>query len=213
METEKLIAMLAREPEPVPGAAVGRRFAAALAAGTVGATILLLAFLGVRIDLVQAMRDPMFWAKAALPAAVLAVALQAATRLARPGMRVGHAFEAALVPVVAIWLLAAFALLAAAPGERLGLFLGNTWASCPFNIGLLALPALAASFWAMKGLAPTRPGWAGAFSGLVAGATGALVYCLHCPEMAAPFVGTWYVLGIALPAIAGRVMGPLLLRW
>lgn len=134
-------------------------------------------------------------------------------RLARPGRRLGHAAEALLVSVGAIWLLALASLLAAAPGGRLALVLGETWAECPLNIAMLSVPAFAAAFWAMRGLAPTRPALAGAFSGLVAGALGALVYCLHCPEMAPPFLGTWYVLGMALPALAGALAGPRLLRW
>jgi hypothetical protein len=40
-----------------------------------------------------------------------------------------------------------------------------------------------------------------------------LVYTLHCPELAAPFLGLWYVLGMLLPALAGAALGPWLLRW
>lgn len=213
METGKLIAMLAKDAAPVAPGAVRRRYGAALAAGSAGALLLLLAWMGVRPDIAQAARDPMFWVKLALPVALLAVALAAATRLARPGARVGLAAEALLLPVGGIWILAGVALAAAAPGERMALVLGETWASCPFNIAALSVPAFAASFWAMKGLAPTRPAVAGAFSGLLAGSVGAAAYCLHCPEMAPPFLGTWYLLGMALPAVAGAVAGPRLLRW
>jgi hypothetical protein len=31
--------------------------------------------------------------------------------------------------------------------------------------------------------------------------------------MAAPFLATWYVLGILIPAILGALLGPRLLRW
>jgi hypothetical protein len=213
METEKLVAMLAKDAGPVAAGAVGRRYGAAIAAGGAGALLLMVASFGVRPDIAQAAREPMFWVKLALPCALLVLALVAAARLARPGARVGHAAEALLVPVGAIWVLAGVALLSAAPGERLALLLGNTWASCPFNIALLSLPAFATSFWAMKGLAPTRPALAGAASGLLAGAIGAAAYCLHCPEMAPPFLGTWYLLGMALPAAAGALAGPQLLRW
>jgi len=213
METDKLIAMLSRDAEPVAAGAVSRRYGLALAAGVAGAFVLMVAFLGVRPDIAQAAREPMFWVKLALPCALLAVALVAAARLARPGVRVGYAAEALLVPIGAIWALAGVALYSAAPGERLDLVLGKTWAVCPFNIAMLSLPAFAASFWAMRGLAPTRPAVAGAFSGLLAGAVGAAAYCLHCPEMAPPFLGTWYLLGMALPAAAGAAAGPLLLRW
>jgi len=140
-------------------------------------------------------------------------ALGAATRLARPGVRAGHAAEAALVAVGTIWVLTGAVLLSAPPGERIGLVLGETWAWCPPSIAFLSVPAFAAAFWAMRGLAPTRPIAAGAYSGLLAGALGAVVYCLHCPEMAPPFLGTWYLLGMLVPAAAGAALGPALLRW
>jgi hypothetical protein len=53
----------------------------------------------------------------------------------------------------------------------------------------------------------------GAGAGLLAGALGTLVYALHCPESAAPFIGIWYVLGIAIPTLAGAMLGPRVLRW
>jgi hypothetical protein len=49
--------------------------------------------------------------------------------------------------------------------------------------------------------------------GLTAGALGAAVYALHCDEMAAPFLATWYLLGMTIPALIGAGAGPRLLRW
>ncbi len=40
----------------------------------------------------------------------------------------------------------------------------------------------------------------------VAGALATLVYCVHCPEMAAPFIAVWYVAGIALPTVLGEAV-------
>ena len=213
METDKLIAMLATNAEPVAPGSVRLRYGAALAGGGFGAVLLMAAFYGVRPDLAQASGEPMFWVKLAFPLALVAAALVAASRLARPGARLGWSTQALLVPVGAIWMLAAVALLSAGPGARLPLVLGSTWASCPFNIAFLSVPAFAAAFWAMKGLAPTRPALAGAVSGLLGGCVGAAAYSLHCPEMAPPFLGTWYVLGMALPTVAGAAAGPRLLRW
>jgi hypothetical protein len=31
--------------------------------------------------------------------------------------------------------------------------------------------------------------------------------------MAAPFIGFWYLLGMLIPAAAGALLGPRLLRW
>jgi hypothetical protein len=42
---------------------------------------------------------------------------------------------------------------------------------------------------------------------------GATVYCLHCPEMAAPFVSVWYLLGMLIPAVVGAACGRRVLRW
>jgi predicted lysophospholipase L1 biosynthesis ABC-type transport system permease subunit len=53
----------------------------------------------------------------------------------------------------------------------------------------------------------------GLVAGLLAGAVATRVYCLHCPEMEAPFWGLWYFLGMLVPAFAGLLLGPRLLRW
>jgi hypothetical protein len=31
--------------------------------------------------------------------------------------------------------------------------------------------------------------------------------------MAPPFIGTWYVAGIAIPTLVGAALGPRVLRW
>lgn len=116
-------------------------------------------------------------------------------------------------PVLLLWLAAAAVLFDAEPTQRADLILGTTWKTCPFNIALISLPLLAATLWTMKGLAPTRLTLAGAGAGLLAGALSALVYALHCPESAVPFIGIWYVLGIAMPTLAGALLGPRVLRW
>jgi hypothetical protein len=39
------------------------------------------------------------------------------------------------------------------------------------------------------------------------------VYAFHCPELAAPFLGVWYVLGMLIPAALGALIGPRVLHW
>jgi hypothetical protein len=68
-------------------------------------------------------------------------------------------------------------------------------------------------FWALRGLAPTRPVLTGAAAGWLAGAMAAMVYSLHCPEMEAPFLAVWYVLGMLASAGLGALAGTRLLRW
>lgn len=213
MRTDELISALAAGADAVEPHAARRRFAIALGCGTLGAVLLMLMLLGLRPDLATAAQLPMFWVKLAFPVALLAAALLAALRLSRPGARLGRAAAAIVVPILAIWLLAAVALLGASAAERPQLVLGATWDSCLANIAILSAPLFAAVLWAMKGLAPTRLVLAGAAAGLLAGAAGAAVYALHCPEMAAPFIGVWYLLGMLIPTAVGAVLGPPLLRW
>ena len=214
MKTDELVALLATGADAVePHARSRRRYELALSWGALGAALLMAVLLGVRPDLPEALRLPMFWVKLAFPGVLVAGALLAAMRLSRPGARLGLAPAAIAAPVLAMWLLAAVALLDAAPGERAALIFGATWRSCPFNIALLSAPAFIALLWAMQGIAPTRLALAGAAAGLLAGAAGALVYALHCAEMAPPFLGIWYLLGMLIPAVVGALAGPRLLRW
>ena len=213
MRTEELIQLLATDVGPVPARAIERRFALASVAGIAGAGVLMAAVFGLRPDLAQTMELPMFWVKLVFTAALAAAGMALLRRMARPGMAVGGAAAWLAVPPLVLWAMALWALSQAQPVERLPLILGSTWRSCPFNIALLSIPAFVASFWALKGAAPTRLAWAGAGAGLLSGALGALVYALHCPEMATPFLAVWYLAGMALPTALGAFLGPRLLRW
>jgi hypothetical protein len=174
---------------------------------------LMIVVLGLNPELARYTTLPMFWVKAGFPALLVLGGLAAALRLSRPGAPLGRVPAALAAPLIVLWVLAAIALVGAAPGERLPLVLGQTWTACPFNIALLSIPAFVAMLWAMSGFAPTRLRLAGAASGLLAGALGALVYTLHCPELAAPFLGVWYVIGMLIPAAIGALVGPRVLRW
>jgi hypothetical protein len=96
---------------------------------------------------------------------------------------------------------------------RSWLIFGHTARVCPFLISMIALPVFVALVWVLRGLAPTRLRLTGAVAGFAAGALGALAYSLHCPELAAPFIGIWYLLGMTICAILGAWAGPRLLRW
>jgi hypothetical protein len=110
-------------------------------------------------------------------------------------------------------LLAAAVLIRADAAQRSASFFGDTWNSCPFLIAMLSAPVFVAVVWVMRGLAPTRLRLAGAAAGLLSGAIGTMVYSVHCPEMAAPFIGFWYLLGMLIPTAVGTLLGPRLLRW
>jgi hypothetical protein len=213
MNTDELVALLASEAQPVrrrASQALGLAVAAALPV-----SIAIMVFMyGVRPGLVASLGEqPMAWVKILLPAALGASAFVALQRLARPGVRVRAAWAGLLAPVLLLWVLGALAWTAAPAEARAELLWGRTWRTCIFNIALIATPLFAAAFVALRGLAPTRPALTGAAAGALASGLGAAVYALHCPELAAPFLAVWYVLGMALPVAIGAMLGRMLLRW
>lgn len=213
MKTDDFIAMLASDAEVIHPRFASRRFPVALGLGIAGAAVLMLLLLHVRTDLAQAVWMPLFWSKAGFVAAVAGISLMATLRLSRPGQAPVWPVRLLAIPVAAMWAAGAIVLWNAEAGERVALFLGSTWKVCPFLIAILSTPVFVGVIWAMRGLAPTRHRQAGFFAGLLSGATAALVYCVHCPEMQAPFIGFWYVLGMLIPAVIGTALGPRLLRW
>lgn len=213
MKTDDFVTMLATDGVAVEPNAAARRYLTGLGWGTLGSAILMAVLLGVRPDLEIAVRLPMFWVKLAFAAILALTSGVVALRLARPGSRLSWLPGMLAAPVVAIWALAAFVLMTANSSQRHELLYGDTWASCPLLITMLSAPIFVAVTWAMRGLAPIRPRLAGAAGGLVSGSLGAFVYALHCPELAAPFVGLWYLLGVLIPAGIGALLGPRLLRW
>ncbi|HYA66330.1 MAG TPA: DUF1109 domain-containing protein, partial [Burkholderiaceae bacterium] len=154
-----------------------------------------------------------FWLREAFCAALAALGFAAVARVCRPGRRAGLVPAAIAAPLFGMWVLAAASWILAAPQERADLLFGQTASVCPFLIALLSAPLFLALIWVMRGLAPTQLRLAGGVGGFAAGAMGALVYSLHCPELAAPFLGIWYVLGMLIPTAVGAALGPWLLRW
>lgn len=213
MKTDDVIAMLATHVTPVPRQAALRHVLAALAVGLVLSVVWMLAEYGVRKDIVRAMSLPMFWVKLAFPVCVALAGFVLVYRLSRPGVAARKAWLGVVLPVAALWVLALWVLVQAPAPERASLVLGQTWATCALSIVTMALPVFVATLVALKQLAPTRPALAGAAAGVLAAGTGAAVYALHCPELAAPFLAIWYVLGMAVLPLLGACLGPRLLRW
>jgi hypothetical protein len=213
MKTDDLVTMLATGADTVEPDALTRRYATAIGWGAFGATLLMAILLGVRDDLGRAALQPMFWVKLVYVISIAMASLFVLSRLSRPGSSMAGVAPALAAPLILIWALAAIALTGASTTERESLLFGRTWASCPFLIATLSVPVFVAVTWAMKELAPTRLGLAGGAVGLASGAIGAIVYSLHCQEMGAPFLATWYLLGMLIPAVIGTLLGPRLLRW
>ena len=213
MNTDALIdAIVARGSTEHPGS-IRRRYTVALAAGIVVTALVMLSALGPRHDFAHAIALPMFWVKLAFVASLAILGTVAAFRSGLPGRRLSAPLSGIAVVITGIGIVAIAALAESPPAARTALLLGNTWKTCPWLVAGLSVPLCFAIASAMRGMAPTHPRRAGALAGFASGATAALVYAFHCPELAAPFIGTWYVLGMLVPTIAGALLGPRLFRW
>jgi len=213
MKTDDLIAQLAGDVPQVTRHALGRRVAAGLAVGGLGTLLAVAAGLGFRPDLWLAMHGAMFWIKWGYTGSLALCASLATMRLARPDAGMTGWLWLACLPVLGLVIISVEELSSVPSSQWLAMWLGASWKVCSTNVFLLSLPIFAGLLWSFRRLAPTRLRLAGATAGLTAGAWGATLYCLHCPESTAIFVLTWYSLGMALAAIGGAFLGPRLLRW
>lgn len=211
MKTDSLIAALAADAGGSPAPAMSRRIGAALAVAVPVSALLLLATIGVRPDIREAIATWRFDLKLVIVAAAALLSAIACARAARPQV-------ASTRPLLAL----ALGLLAAAVALELALTPAKDWiaslrgrnaALCLAAIPALSLAPLAALMLAMRGGAAAAPALAGAASGALAAALGAWLYALHCVDDSPLFVATWYTLA-SLPVIAlGAVIGRRALRW
>ncbi|HZR34844.1 MAG TPA: DUF1109 domain-containing protein [Nevskia sp.] len=213
MPTEELIQSLARDVPAVPPHATGRRLASGLLAGGAVVALCVVAGLGIRPDLRQAATGVSFWMKWTYAAWLGTAAFLATTRLARPTSQSFGSVWPIAMPVLLLALVGTGELAHTPASEWPALFLGKNWTRCLVMLLLLSLPMSAGVIWSFRRFAPTRPRAAGAAASLTAGSWAAAIYCLHCPEISAVFVLTWYSLALALVAAAGALWGPRLLRW
>jgi len=211
MKTERLIDVLARGAGSAQTAPVARRLGPAACVGVLASAALALGWIGpVPAAMFGAAA---LWMKLAYTGVLAVAAAWLVARLARPAASYTAAAAGVLLVLGLMALLGVASLLGMPAAERMPALLGSSWASCPRSVLGLSLPALAAALWALRGLAPTRPRLAGFASGLFAGALGAFGYALACGEISPAFVAVWYSAGIAITALLGAALGPLLLRW
>jgi hypothetical protein len=212
MKTADLIAKLAGDALPVPPGVLARRLAPPILVGAVAAAVIVVLWLGLR-DLVAAAATFAFWMKGGYTSLLALGGLMILGRLSRPGGAVGPGRWIIIVAFAMMLGLAAAEYLALPPYYRTPAWLGGSWSWCPFRILALSAPVFIGVLLGMRRLAPTRLTLAGAAAGFVAGAIGATVYQLFCPETGAMFVTTWYSLGVLASTGLGALLGRSLLRW
>ncbi|CAM3196143.1 DUF1109 domain-containing protein [Sphingomonas antarctica] len=213
MNTDDLITSLAAHAVPVRRGWIVRRIAVGAGLGALGTLAMITVQLGFRPDLMVAMHGFAFWMKWTYTISLGVIALLAVAHLARPEATSPRWLWLLAVPVAALAALATGELIRTPTADWPALWMGLSWKMCSTRVATLSLPIFIGLVIAFRRLAPTRLRLTGAVAGLAAGACGATLYCLHCPEVSAVFVLTWYTLGIAVAAGIGALIGPRLLRW
>ncbi len=212
METDQLIRTLAAD-NAHRARPVGFVLALALLSAAPVSVAIFLAELGVRPDVMTAMRNPLFDLKFAVTLALAIAAIAISLHLSRP--------EASLRGWVWLLLIPTGLLVAGIGGEmmmpqRLPVmtrWMGNNAWICLTSIPLMSLPLLAAALVGLRHGAPTRPAIAGALAGLLSAGLAATLYASHCTDDSPLFVATWYTLAAALVTAIGALAGSRVLRF
>jgi hypothetical protein len=212
METDQLIRTLAAD-NAHRARPVGFALALALLSAAPVSVAMFFAELGVRPDVMTAMRNPFFDLKFAVTLALAISAIAISLHLSRPEASLRGWAWLLLIPV---------ALLAAGIGgemmmpQRLPMMTrltGNNWRTCLLAIPLMSLPLLGAALIGLRHGAPTRPAAAGAIAGLLSAGLAATLYASHCTDDSPLFVATWYTTATALVTAIGALAGPKVLRF
>lgn len=212
MKTDDLIRAMAADREPA-GPAPGLALALAGAAGFVLSALLFLWLVPLRPHLGEAMRSFPFVLKPVETGILVVASAIVVLRLAKPGAPLGRTVVvAAAVPAIMVAAVAV-ELMQVPSAEWLIRLAGVHWYICVLNMVMLSLPILAALLFGLRFGAPTRPAFAGAGAGLLAGALAASLYIAHCPDDSPLFVATWFSLAIAIATATGAIAGSRLLRW
>ena len=213
METDQLIRSLATD-NAHRARPVGLVLALALLLAAPLSIAIFMTELGVRPDIMTAMRNPFFDLKFVVTLALAISAIAISLHLSRP--------EASLRGWAWLLLIPIALLVAGIGGEMMMMpqrppmmtrMIGrNAW-NCLTSIPLMALPLLAAALIGLRHGAPTRPALAGALAGLLSAGLAATLYASHCTDDSPLFVATWYTIAAALVAAIGALAGPRVLRF
>lgn len=212
MDTDQLIRTLAADNSH-RSRPVGLALMLALLAAAPVSLLMFFTELGIRPDVMTAMRNPFFDLKFAVTIALAISAMVICMHLSRP--------EASLRGFGWLLLIPAGILTAGIGGEMMmpqrlpamTRLVGNNSRVCMAAIPLLSLPILAGALVGLRQGATSRPAVAGAVAGLASAGLAATLYASHCTDDSPLFVATWYTLSTALVTAVGALAGSKLLKY
>ena len=212
MRTSELIAALAADPVPEP-IHMGRRLAAALAFGFVGALALYTLLLRPRPDFAAAVDTVGFDVKFIDALALALPSLLLLVRLARPDAKPGALGLWLFAPLVLLGFAVSVELAITPSGEWMKRLVGRNWMYCTTMIPMMAAPILLALIVGMRAGAPQHPAWPGALAGPAAAGIAAFLNASQCADDSPLFVATWYSRATLICASVGPLAGRRFLAW
>ena len=213
METDQLIRTLAAD-NAHRARPVGSVLALSLLLAAPVSIAIFLIELGVRPDVMTAMRNPFFDLKFAVTLALAISAIAISLHLSRPEASLRGWAWLLLIPIglLVAGMVGEMMMMPQRPPMMMRLMGRNAW-NCLTSIPLMALPLLAAALLGLRHGAPTRPAVAGALAGLLSAGLAATLYASHCTDDSPMFVATWYTIAAVLVAAVGALAGPRVLRF
>ena len=211
METDQLIRTLAAD-NAHRARPVGFVLALALLAAVPVSVTMFFAELGVRPDVMTAMRNPFFDLKFAVTLALAIPAIAISLHLSRPEASLHGWAWLLLIPAGLLVIGTASEMMMPQRLPMMTRLVGTNSRTCLMAIPLMSLPLLAAALVGLRHGAPTRPAVAGAIAGLLSAGLAATLYASHCTDDSPLFVATWYTIATASVTAIGAVAGSRVLR-
>jgi hypothetical protein len=212
MDTDRLIRTLAAD-NAHRERPVGLVLALALLAAAPFSLAMFFMELGVRPDVMTAMRNPFFDLKFLVTLALALPAIAIAIHLSRPEVSLRGWTWLLLIPVGLLGIGIASEMMMPQRLPMMTRLVGSNSRTCLMAIPMLSLPLLAAALIGLRHGAPARPAITGAFAGLVSAGLAATLYASHCTDDSPLFVATWYTLATALVTAIGALAGAKVLRF
>lgn len=187
-----------------------------LTAGLIGLAVAIATFaalLRLRPDFMTMMHDFNFVLKFVVTLSLALTSAGLYWSALRPGARFGVWGPALVIAPLALTVGVGHELFALPSNVWMPRMMGHNSVVCLASIPLLSAPILVGLLFVSRHGAPENPALAGAIAGLVSGGIGGAIYAAHCTDDSPLFVLAWYVIGIAVMASIGALVGSRVLRW
>ncbi|HEY2210028.1 MAG TPA: DUF1109 domain-containing protein [Bradyrhizobium sp.] len=212
METDQLIRTIAAD-NAHHARPVGFVLALALLAAVPVSMAMFFAELGVRPDVMTAMRNPFFDLKFAVTLALAIPAIAISLHLSRPEASLHGWAWLLLIPAGLLVIGTASEMMMPQRLPMMTRLVGHNWKVCLTAVPLLSLPLLAAALIGLRHGAPAKPALAGAMAGVLSSGLAATLYASNCTDDSPLFVATWYTLATIIVAAIGAAVGSKVLRF